>query len=29
MSGSVAGAEMFIPDSVSRAGYYVFQGILL
>jgi hypothetical protein len=29
MSGSVAGADICIPGSVTRAGYYVFQGILL
>jgi len=29
MSGSVAGADMYIPGSVTRAGYYIFQGILL
>lgn len=29
MSGSVAGAEMYIPGCVTRTGYFVFQGILL
>jgi hypothetical protein len=26
MSGSVAGADMYIPGTVTRAGYYVFPG---
>jgi len=29
MSDSVAGADMYIPGSVTRAGYYVFQGIVV